>query len=614
MKKNLIYCLILLIFASPTMAQKIEIVHKNESIYLVDKSGKTSKTVQYFNLYPCSNSQDWLIAEADNIILVNLLTAKTLDLDETTEYLKIEGDSCSLGSQDFIRFKSKKKIGLINFPDKIILPAEYDEIIPQADTRRYFIVKKAKNYQFFYPQTNKFSKPFQMAKSTNLYLDNGLCYLPEKDVFFAMADGNPCVMKTDGTQYLLDKYYANGVDLNEGGLSSIPCSQNGKYGFIDAYANIVIPFKYDEVKTLDYLFVVKYDEKYGVINESGNIIVPYAYDKIEFDKLSFLKATKQGKTVSFIEGGYLIDQLMVVAENNKFGFATEDQTIKIACDYEAALEFRPNTAAVKKGGKWGYILPTGHTLIDFRFQDAQSFQNYGLAPVKLNGKWGFIDYEGKFVYEPTYDSVKISEDLTCRLFKNGGIYILGIDKKISLLYLQTKKENYIDSRDGRTYQTVKIGEQTWMAQNLDYKTDESYYYENKPEYGASRGLLYTWKAALTACPAGWYLPSDADWQILEKTLGMPELELNSTDYSRGSNQAASLKMGGSSGFDVVMSGFKHGYDNNFYKLDDNCILWTSTPSEEGFAVTRTFFSNSNMLNRDKNTYVKYALPVRCVKD
>ncbi|MCQ2123607.1 MAG: hypothetical protein MJZ25_05410 [Fibrobacter sp.] len=68
-------------------------------------------------------------------------------------------------------------------------------------------------------------------------------------------------------------------------------------------------------------------------------------------------------------------------------------------------------------------------------------------------------------------------------------------------------EKFKDERDGKTYKIVKIGSQTWMAENLNYKTSESVCPDGKQENCESLGRLYFQKDALNACPAGWHLPS-----------------------------------------------------------------------------------------------------------
>ena len=79
--------------------------------------------------------------------------------------------------------------------------------------------------------------------------------------------------------------------------------------------------------------------------------------------------------------------------------------------------------------------------------------------------------------------------------------------------------NIIDGRDGQIYKTVTIGEQTWMAENLNYVTDSSFCYNDSASNCAKYGRLYTWVAAVTACPSGFHLPDTAEWNALVRTVG-----------------------------------------------------------------------------------------------
>lgn len=163
---------------------------------------------------------------------------------------------------------------------------------------------------------------------------------------------------------------------------------------------------------------------------------------------------------------------------------------------------------------------------------------------------------------------------------------------ISFNSLAQKKGKFTDKRDKKTYETVQIGTQIWMAENLAFKTDTGCWaYNNKPENVETYGYLYTWYNAQNVCPLGWKLPAEEDWKILEISLGMtPEIIEN--DAWRGNKAGGKLKEADTihwsnpnkeatneTGFTALPGGYRVGI-GEFFDIRNVGVWWSSTEKPE----------------------------------
>jgi uncharacterized protein (TIGR02145 family)/uncharacterized repeat protein (TIGR02543 family) len=171
-----------------------------------------------------------------------------------------------------------------------------------------------------------------------------------------------------------------------------------------------------------------------------------------------------------------------------------------------------------------------------------------------------------------------------------------------------------DNRDSKKYRTVRIGNQTWMAENLNYQpsTGNSWCYGNSVESCNKYGMLYDRNTAMTICPSGWHLSDIVEWRELVVAVGGYSVAgkvLKSTSgWDWSTYQNASGNGTDDYGFSALPSGYRNP-NGNFYSVGDFGMWWLRRGGGNSISMSL----NGNAVNED-GFDEDFGFSVRCVKD
>jgi uncharacterized protein (TIGR02145 family) len=278
----------------------------------------------------------------------------------------------------------------------------------------------------------------------------------------------------------------------------------------------------------------------------------------------------------------------------------------------------------------------GHALVCYAFESGNSFYNF-----KFNWGWGGV-------HNSTWYTIRNVTGGNLLPFINNQSIIAGLYPNSSNLAFIPCPGSPTISINDQTYNTVLIGNQCWMKENLnigqmiitgqtpsDNATIEKYCYDDNPENCQIFGGLYTWAEMMGytdeegdrgICPAGWHIPTDEDWNILEGTVdseypvGDPEWDKTGR---RGLDAGGSLKSPGTSvwtspntgatnasGFTALPGGnFAGSYGNKSYYA----YQWSSSMTNPLSAYYHRYDYNQAKAYRTVRNK-DYALSVRCVRN
>ena len=184
--------------------------------------------------------------------------------------------------------------------------------------------------------------------------------------------------------------------------------------------------------------------------------------------------------------------------------------------------------------------------------------------------------------------------------------------------------------EGQTYNTILIGDQCWMKENLnvgtkitgtsdqaDNLTIEKYCYDDDDANCATYGGLYQWNEAMQyvtstgsqgICPLGWHIPTYTELQILGTAVS------NSSNALKSVGQGSGLGSGNNdSGFSALLAGIRDDLIGSFFSLGYGTYFWSSTEGSSSSAYYMYMSLNNDNVSFNSLNKVD-GFSVRCVKD
>ena len=185
-----------------------------------------------------------------------------------------------------------------------------------------------------------------------------------------------------------------------------------------------------------------------------------------------------------------------------------------------------------------------------------------------------------------------------------------------------KYDSIVDSRDGKVYKTVKIGDHVWMAQNLSYKTTGRYCYKDSIKYCNIYGGLYTWSAAVGnyesecgskesckiqgICPDGWHMPDTTEWKKLYLSEGDSGYVLQAKGFENWAFATDDY------GFSALPVG--NWFNGDYYNFGYTADFWMVTRKDGGEPYYWDLDYDAQRTGFKTLISSQLRLSVRCLKD
>jgi len=171
---------------------------------------------------------------------------------------------------------------------------------------------------------------------------------------------------------------------------------------------------------------------------------------------------------------------------------------------------------------------------------------------------------------------------------------------------------FTDKRNGRTYETIKVGAKTWMADNINIETGNSWCYDGDSSNCNAYGRLYDWEAAKTACPEGWRLPTLKELSIFVKAV---------SDNEAAEKRARAKKISDEGGnasderkLPAILGGGRYHIGGEYTNIGGYSYWWASAEKSNQYAAYYRYVNYGNENIADDFDIREYGFSVRCLRD
>jgi hypothetical protein len=372
-----------------------------------------------------------------------------------------------------ISLEKNKNCGLMAADGKILIPFIYDKIDALKDDD-YFRVKLKKKVGVI-DRLNNIIIPI-ICREVNLWNDT-LLYVKNPDNIAGMLDFSSKVRIT----FNYDKFYDRFSQF-------IIASKNKKWGIITTTESIAIPFEYTSITLLkNKLLVLKKENAYCLLPVTHSISEMKCFDKITFDNSGYYNQNEKvivslheksgligydGKTILPIEYDKILNQCSyyVIINNHKFGLADLEGKIIIPAESDSIYCISNKICGVVRNKKYGIIkdstiiIPIQYDSI--KFIPGQNDQN-SFYTLKKNKRYYFADNEGKVDTRYSYDHIARESDNFIKVILNGKVGLVNTKGEIALEPLY---QDIYKIRGTNFYSTKRNTKMSIMSENLGKQT------------------------------------------------------------------------------------------------------------------------------------------------